>query len=156
MDDFKIEPAIIDDVSQIALFQVDMAKESEDLDLDYNTVWSGVLAVFEDVEKGSYLVARSNDGELIASLLLTREWSDWRAKYYWWIQSVYVVPEWRRKGVYRAMYQTVKFLAADADVNTVRLYCDSENIAGQSTYTALGMQKSHYQFFEDEIECSEE
>ena len=58
MDDFKIEPAIIDDVSQIALFQVDMAKESENLDLDYNTVWSGVLAVFEDVEKGSYLVAR--------------------------------------------------------------------------------------------------
>lgn len=156
MDEFEIEPAIIDDVSQIAKFQVDMAKESENLDLDYDTVWSGVLSVFEDVEKGSYLVARSSGGELIASLLLTREWSDWRARYYWWIQSVYEVPEWRRRGVYRAMYHTVKFLAANAHVHTVRLYCGSQNLAGQSTYTALGMQKSHYQFFEEEIECLEE
>ncbi len=154
--EFVIESAIIDDVSTIAKYQVDMAKESENLDLDYNTVWSGVMSVFEDEEKGSYLVARDNDGNLIASLLLTREWSDWRSKYYWWIQSVYVVPQWRRHGVYKAMYETVKQLAKEADVHAVRLYVDQENQAGQNTYNALGMQQSHYLFFEEEIKTSPE
>lgn len=149
--DFSIEAAIIDHVSTIAKFQVDMAMESEGLQLDYNTVWNGVMSVFEDVEKGSYLVAVDNEGNLVGSLLITREWSDWRAKYYWWIQSVYVLPEWRRRGVYTEMYKTVKFLAEAADVHTVRLYVDSNNMAGLSTYQKLGMQQSHYLFFEEEI-----
>lgn len=98
----------------IARFQVEMATESEGTALNYELVLRGVTEGIKDESKGTYLVARKNDdNEIVGSLLITREWSDWRCTWYWLIQSVYVRPEYRRQGVYSEMYDNVKKLARE-------------------------------------------
>lgn len=148
----KIEQANISDASAIAQFQMDMAAESEGTTLNREVVLRGVTEGLKDETKGIYLVARNEEGQPVASLLLTREWSDWNCAWYWWIQSVYVRPEYRRQGIYRSMYAKVKEMAKEANVSCVRLYVDKTNKLGLSTYQALGMQESHYLLYEETIE----
>lgn len=146
-----IERAVPADASAIAGFQVAMAAESEGTCLDGELVLRGVSEGLADDAKGTYYVARNEDGEAIGSLLITREWSDWRCAWYWWIQSVYVRPEYRRMGVYRSLYAKVKKDAEQAGTPCVRLYVDRTNKQGLATYQALGMTESHYLLYEEEI-----
>lgn len=147
-DTFTIDLGTAADINAIAQFQVDMAKESEDLELDINTLIKGVSAVIEDENKGMYLVAHLGT-QAVGSLMVTREWSDWNSAWYWWIQSVYVAPEHRQKGIYRSMYDKVKTLAREQGVAQVRLYVDKTNIRGQKVYQSLGMNESHYLMYEE-------
>lgn len=151
MSKYQVSKATPSDAVSIAQFQVDMAAESEGTTLNFNVVLKGVSEGLNDVAKGTYIVARDEKGKPVASLMVTREWSDWNCAWYWWIQSVYVKPEYRRQGVYRSMYNLVKRMAKEADVNCVRLYVDRTNTKGLSTYTALGMKESHYLLFEEDI-----
>ncbi len=151
MNNWKIGQGILSDAPAIAQFQVDMAAESEGTVLDYDLVLRGVTEGLKDENKGIYFVARNDAGEAIASLLVTKEWSDWRCAWYWWIQSVFVKAEYRRKGVYRAMYEHVKAEARKAGSPCVRLYVDRTNKQGLSTYQALGMTESHYLLYEEDI-----
>lgn len=148
---WNIGQGTLTDAPAIARFQVEMAAESEGTELDYALVLRGVSEGLQDKEKGTYFVARNEQGKAIASLLVTREWSDWRCAWYWWIQSVYVRPEYRRKGVYKAMYETVKASAKEAGSPCVRLYVDRTNTQGLATYQALGMTESHYLFYEEDL-----
>jgi GNAT superfamily N-acetyltransferase len=126
-----------------------MALETERKVLDRERLTRGVMAVLDDATKGFYLVAEDASGEVIGQLMVTFEWSDWRDGVFWWIQSVYVVPEARRTGVYRALYERVLRLAADdGGVCGVRLYVERENEPAMSTYRALGMARAHYEMFE--------
>ncbi len=136
-----------EDIEVIAKFQVDMAMESEGALLDKETVTQGVTAAMNDENKGCYYVARVGE-KIVGSLMLTREWSDWNNGWYWWIQSVYVAPEYRRQGVYKSMYQAVCKNAKEQNVAQVRLYVDKTNTLGQKVYSSLGMQESHYQIYE--------
>lgn len=136
------------DVALIAQFQVDMAMESEGLTLDAEKVLSGVSAVMKDNSKGKYLVARL-DEHIIASLMITREWSDWNCEWYWWIQSVYVLPSYRGKGIFSAMYSKVKEMAREEGVAQIRLYVDKENIKARNVYQRLGMNECHYLMYDD-------
>lgn len=136
------------DVALIAQFQVDMAMESEGLTLDAEKVLNGVSAVMKDNSKGKYLVARS-DEHIIASLMITREWSDWNCEWYWWIQSVYVLPSYRGKGIFSAMYSKVKEMAREEGVAQIRLYVDKENIKARNVYQRLGMNECHYLMYDD-------
>ena len=133
---------------EIARFQVDMAMESEGLSLDHGRVLNGVKAVLADEAKGRYLVARIG-GTPVGSLMITREWSDWNCCWYWWVQSVYILPEYRRRGIYRAMYGKVQEMAAAEGVSQIRLYVDKKNLAAQSVYQKLGMQECHYCMYEN-------
>ena len=141
----------LDDAEAIARFQVEMAMESEGTVLDYDRVLKGVTLGLQDAAKGTYMVARNSECEAVASLLLTREWSDWNCAWYWWIQSVYVSPDYRRKGVYRALYNKVKEMAQENQVHCLRLYVDRENERGLKTYNQLGMHESHYLMYEQDI-----
>ncbi len=136
------------DVALIAQFQVDMAMESEGLTLDAEKVLNGVSAVMKDNSKGKYLVARL-DEHIIASLMITREWSDWNSEWYWWIQSVYVLPSYRGKGIFSAMYSRVKEMAREEGVAQIRLYVDKENIKARNVYQRLGMNECHYLMYDD-------
>ncbi len=125
-----------------------MANETEGKELPRDRLERGVRALLEDPNKGFYLLYRSG-GEVVGQLMVTFEWSDWRAGTFWWIQSVYVDPEHRRRGVYRALYQRVLELArADRGVCGVRLYVERHNRVAQSTYEALGMVRAAYEMFE--------
>jgi GNAT superfamily N-acetyltransferase len=136
------------DISHIVQFQINMARETEDLALDSQVLMRGVRAVFEDPSRGQYYVAE-REGRILASTLVTYEWSDWRNGLVWWIQSVYVVPEARRQGVYAGLYSYIKGLAeADERVQGIRLYVDRRNTRAQQVYARLGMNGEHYQVFE--------
>lgn len=139
------------DIDALARFNVRMAAETEDKPLAEATVRAGVRAVIEDPQKGFYLLAE-DDGRLTGQLLVTYEWSDWRNASFWWIQSVYVVPEARRSGVYRALQERVLSLAREAGgVCGIRLYVERENRAAKATYEALGMRPTRYDLYEMEL-----
>ncbi|HEX8618546.1 MAG TPA: GNAT family N-acetyltransferase [Thermoanaerobaculia bacterium] len=144
----RYREATVDDAGAIVEFQLAMARETEELELDRAILSSGVAAVFADAARGRYFVAEE-EGRVIASLMITYEWSDWRAGMVWWIQSVYVVPELRRRGVYAGLYNHVKtFVDADVAIRGIRLYVDERNKAAQEVYARLGMNGEHYRVFE--------
>ena len=147
---YLIEKGNSADIEAIAHFQVEMAMESEGTTLDLERVTRGVTMAMNDEAKGQYIVARS-EGKVVGSLMLTREWSDWNCQWYWWIQSVYVEPLHRGKGVYRAMYEWVKQLAREQNVSQIRLYVDNVNFTAQQAYQHLGMTEAHYLMYEEEI-----
>jgi GNAT superfamily N-acetyltransferase len=143
-----VRPARPSDSGLIVRFQILMARETEGLELDPATVERGVAAVFADPAKGEYRVAEA-DGQVVASLLTTPEWSDWRAATVLWIQSVYVVPEERGRGVYRALYEDLRRrVESSPGLAGLRLYVDRRNAAARSVYEKLGMTREHYELFE--------
>ena len=135
------------DASTIIDFQMAMARETEDLELDREVLTRGVNAVFADPALGRYYVAES-ENRVAGSLLITYEWSDWRNGMVWWIQSVYVLPEHRGRGVYAGLYAHVKSMVAQSAVRGIRLYVDKRNVPAQEVYTRLGMNGEHYLLFE--------
>lgn len=147
---YKITVGTTNDINAIAGFQVAMAMESEGTTLDLERVTRGVTMAMDDEAKGQYIVARC-EGKVVGSLMLTREWSDWNCQWYWWIQSVYVEPRHRGKGVYRAMYEQVKQMARNENVSQVRLYVDKTNNTAQHAYQHLGMTETHYLMYEEVI-----
>ena len=144
----KIRKAIKSDILAIVDFQEKMAMETEEMELHNVTITEGVRAVFKDKNKGMYIVAES-EGEAIASLMLTPEWSDWRNATILWIQSVYVKPAFRKQGVFTKMYDFVKALVLESeDYMGLRLYVEKDNISAQKVYDKMRMDGEHYKMFE--------
>jgi ribosomal protein S18 acetylase RimI-like enzyme len=143
-----VRKATIEDVGSIVDFQLLMATETEEILLDKRIVNEGVLAVLKDNSKGIYYVAEINE-KVVSSLLTTFEWSDWRNGTILWIQSVYVLQEFRRKGIYRSMYSFIKEeVLNNTNLKGIRLYADKSNYPAQKTYKTLGMSPDHYVTFE--------
>ncbi len=137
------------DVPDLVSFNQAMALETEDRELDGETLRAGVQAVISDSSRGFYLMARA-DKRNVGSLLITYEWSDWRNGMFWWVQSVYVVSDWRRRGVYKALYREIQRQARDdGGVCGLRLYVEHDNAAAQRSYEALGMQPCRYRMYEE-------
>ncbi len=136
------------DAMAIAAFQIAMALETEGIILDQTITSKGVQAVFEDDTKGTYYIAET-DGKSVASILTTPEWSDWRNQTILWMQSVYVMPGYRDKGVFKAIYSNLfKIVESDTAIGGIRLYVDKTNTRAQEVYTRLGMNGEHYKVFE--------
>jgi RimJ/RimL family protein N-acetyltransferase len=146
--DLHVRPAEPADAVAIVDFQLRLARETEELELDRETLSRGVAAVFADPAKGGYWIAERG-GRVAGGLLTTHEWSDWRNGVILWIQSVYVVPEERGRGVYRALYERVKRRVDESPgLKGIRLYVDRRNAAAQRVYERLGMSREHYEMFE--------
>lgn len=145
---YQIAVGVAADIEAIAQFQVDMAMESEGTTLDTQTVLRGVTEAMNDRNRGLYLVTRK-ESEVVGSLMITREWSDWNAQWYWWVQSVYVAPAHRGKGLFRAMYAKVKEIASLEGIEQVRLYVDKSNRVAQEVYKKVGMEECHYLMYEE-------
>ena len=143
----NIREATVDDAKTIIFFQQQMAIETEGLCLNEEILTSGVIAVFDDPPKGRYFIAE-NEGKVVASLLITYEWSDWRNAYVWWFQSVYVLPEHRRRGLFSSMYSFIRKQADIKGAAGLRLYVESNNVTARKTYEAMGMTSEHYTLYE--------
>lgn len=143
-----IRLAEIQDAGTIAEFNRRMARETEHKELDGTVLARGVARVFEEARRGFYLVAEA-DGEVVGQLMVTFEWSDWRDGWFWWVQSVYVRPDHRRRGVFQTLYQaTLDRARAAGDVVGVRLYVERDNATAQATYRHLGMGDAGYLVWE--------
>ena len=144
----NIRLATADEIDSLVEFNQAMALETEGKRLDPDTLKQGVAAVFADEKKGFYVVAE-DDGRISGGLMVTYEWSDWRNSWFWWIQSVYIVPESRGKSIYRQMYKFVQQMAAEkGNVCGFRLYVEHDNERARRVYEKLGMQASHYLMYE--------
>src|SRR5512133_4332608 len=119
----KATPA---DAPAIISFQQAMALETEGLELKTDIITPGVRAVFDDPGKGEYYVAE-DQGKVVASLMITYEWSDWRNANVWWFQSVYVMPDYRRTGIFRSMFQHIKNEGEKDGIAGLRLYVETNN-----------------------------
>jgi ribosomal protein S18 acetylase RimI-like enzyme len=147
----KVRPALSVDRDVIAAFNAAMARETEGKELDLVTVTRGVEKALADPSRGRYYVAEL-EGRAAGCLLLTREWSDWRDGWYWWIQSVFVTPQARGRGAYTALHEQVRREAiAAGDVAAIRLYVEKHNAAAQRTYHRLGMIDAGYLVYEERL-----
>ncbi len=145
----KIRRATIADARALSKFNQNMAHETEGIELIPEVIDAGVKTMIENPQMGFYLVAEG-DGVIAAALMTTTEWSDWRNGLFWWIQSVYVLPEFRRQGLYRKLYDEVKNLAeSDSGVCGFRLYVEHDNTTAQKTYQSLGMDETNYKLYEE-------
>lgn len=146
--EIRVRPATIADLETLVEFNAALALESEGKTLDLDRLRTGVTAVLDSNDRGIYHVAESA-GRVVGQLLITYEWSDWRNGYFWWIQSVYVVPDLRRRGVYRALNGHVRTQARErGDVCGLRLYVERNNLVAQQVYSSLDMHRAHYDLFE--------
>ena len=147
----NIRVASSTDAEALIEFNQAMALETEGKHLDPDILGRGVAAVFTDDQKGFYVVAEEG-GQIIGALMVTYEWSDWRNGWFWWIQSVYVIPEFRGNRVYSQLYEFAKRQAGSAgNVCGFRLYVEKENTHAQRVYEKLGMGKTYYLMYEDKI-----
>ncbi|MHC5011849.1 MAG: GNAT family N-acetyltransferase [Planctomycetota bacterium] len=148
-DTYRIRGATLDDADVLARFNGEMARETEAKHLDPAVVADGVRTLLGDPTSGFYLVAET-DGDVVGSLMVTSEWSDWRNGHFWWVQSVYVAPAHRRRGVYRRLYAAVKERATvQGGVCGIRLYVEAGNEAARDAYERLGMTRTNYRLYEE-------
>ena len=144
----RIRLATPADAAVLMEFNAAMARETEGKELLPEVIGAGVHSLLANPAAGFYLIAEVE--RVLAALMITKEWSDWRNGSFWWIQSVYVRPEARRQGIYRRLYRHVQEMAAqDPKVCGFRLYVERENRAAQATYGALGMKETRYLVFEE-------
>ncbi|HAS46280.1 MAG TPA: GNAT family N-acetyltransferase [Microscillaceae bacterium] len=147
-DNIYLVEANVEDAETLADLQCAMAWETEEYKLDKTTVLKGLKALFEDTAKGKYykLVCKE---DIVGCMLNTFEWSEWRNGYILWIQSLYIVPSFRGKGLFKRTYQYLQNLVnASDDLQGIRLYVDKTNVKATKTYEAIGMNGEHYHFFE--------
>ncbi|SIN80598.1 Acetyltransferase (GNAT) family protein [Singulisphaera sp. GP187] len=139
------------DRDTIVDFNQRLAGETEGKALDLTVLSAGIRSALADPERLRYWVAQpSAAAPLVGQAAITREWSDWRNGWIWWFQSVYVIPEARGQGVFRALYQQIRAEAlALPDVIGLRLYVEQENHRAKQTYLAMGMEASGYHVFEE-------
>jgi GNAT superfamily N-acetyltransferase len=137
------------DAQTIAELNIAMARETESKQLCPATITEGVRAVFGNPDYGFYVVAESN-GEVMGCLLITFEWSDWRSGLFWWIQSLYVRPRFRRRGVFRQLHEFVKAEALRRPHTCgIRLYAEQSNHVAQRAYEEIGMRATPYRIYEE-------
>ena len=143
----KIREATQTDAPYIIDFQLKMAMETEDLKLDEDILAKGVQAVFDDPSKGKYYIMEF-DGKIGGSMMTTFEWSDWRNGMVIWFQSVFVLKQYRGKGLFKELYQYFEEMVKTSSYRGIRLYVDKTNLNAQKVYKAVGMSNEHYEMFE--------
>lgn len=145
---YRVRAARREDKETIAAFNSAMALETESIQLDPKTINDGVEAVLSDSGKGFYLVCET-ETDIVACLMITTEWSDWRNADIWWLQSVYVDPDHRKKGVFSLLFNHLRnTIKEHSNIAGLRLYVDEHNEIAIKTYLTLGMNASNYQMLE--------
>ena len=151
----EIRPARPDDLSVIVQFNQALAVETEKKKLPDAIIREGVRRLLGEANRGHYFIAEIG-GMIVGQTMVTKEWSDWRNGDFWWIQSVYVSPEFRRRGVFRALHAHVRETArTSGSVCGLRLYVHEHNARAMEAYLNLGMERTHYAMFEEDWTCEQ-
>jgi ribosomal protein S18 acetylase RimI-like enzyme len=155
LDHLNVRRARPEDAATIVSFSAAMALETEGRRLDLDRLYDGTIALLESPDRGFFMVAgleQADDRRLLGQLMITYEWSDWRNGAFWWIQSVYVDPAWRRQSIFRRMHETVMATAKTSpNVCGVRLYVEESNGAAQAVYRKVGLTPLSYAIFETDF-----
>jgi len=151
--DFHIRLAEPRDLESLVTYNMALASETEGRQLERSLLQSGVESILADSTKGFYVVMEHRPtGEMIGQLLITFEWSDWRNGVFWWLQSVYVHKEWRRRGVFKQLYDYVlREGKRQGNVAGIRLYVEQDNAVAQGVYKQAGLSAAPYKVFETDF-----
>jgi ribosomal protein S18 acetylase RimI-like enzyme len=148
LDDLSIRIADSRDVEALAHSNMALALETENIKLSLPVVTKGVRTLLETPQHGFYTVAELNN-RFAGCVMVTFEWSDWRCGLFWWLQSIYIMPEFRRKSVFGKLYEFLDEKASQQqNVCGFRLYVEKNNNAAQSTYAKVGMREAAYKFYQ--------
>jgi ribosomal protein S18 acetylase RimI-like enzyme len=146
--DINVRRAKVSDIPHLVDFQMRLARETENVTLDAEILSKGMMAMFDDPTKGFYNVAEI-ENEVVGCHMVTYEWSDWRNGMVYWLQSVYVKEQYRKNGVFKFMFSTLKNqIDNDPAIRGLRLYVDKTNVRAQKVYGSMGMNGDHYSVFE--------
>ena len=149
--ELQVRRATLADLDTLVEFNAALALETECKTLDPQRLRAGVAELLNDDGRGSYFVAEES-GRVVGQLLITTEWSDWRNGYFWWIQSVYIAPGFRRRGVYRSLHNhVIAESRVQGGVCGLRLYVHQDNSVAQRVYAGMDMGESPYQMWEAEF-----
>ena len=150
MSTVTIRSARADDLTQIVDFNLRLAEESEGKKLDEAVLSKGVQRALASPEMCRYFMAEVS-GEVAGQTMITFELTDWRDGVLWWLQSVYVRPEFRKLGVFKALFRHIATLAKETpDVRGLRLYVEQGNSRAQRVYEQMGMQPGGYLVYEQD------
>ena len=145
-----IRDARPDDLPLIVDFNDRLATESEGKTLDRAVLTKGVERALKSPQMCRYFMAEVN-GEVAGQTMITLELTDWRDGVLWWLQSVYVRPEFRKLGVFKALFQHIATLARETpDVRGLRLYVEQGNSRAQRVYEQMGMKPGGYLVYEQD------
>ncbi|MFC1693909.1 GNAT family N-acetyltransferase [Candidatus Latescibacterota bacterium] len=145
---YSLKKATTDDTETIVHFQIELARESENVDLDHGTVTKGVANIFKEPDLGFYLLALDAQSTAAGCMHVLKEWSDWRNTYIWWLHDIYVAPPHRGHGVFTQLFKHVESLARSAGTAGLRLYVETSNEIAKKAYAGQGMNNWHYEMFE--------
>lgn len=152
LDSLSVRAGQEKDIDTLVKFNIALAHQTEQKQLSPSIVTQGLQTLFKNPKHGFYIVAEIED-EIVGCCMVTYEWSDWRCGLFWWIQSVYVKPEFRRRGIFRKLYEFLKEKALqEQNVCGFRLYVEQSNYTGQNTYSGVGMKETPYKFYEESFE----
>jgi GNAT superfamily N-acetyltransferase len=144
-----VRPATLGDLETVVRYNAAIARETESKELDLDTLQKGVAAALRKPDECRYFLAEI-DGRIVGQAAITFEWSDWRNGRFWWLQSVYVEAEYRRQGVFTAIFNYIRALAhADAEACGLRLYVEEQNTRAHQTYRHMGLEPTGYVVLED-------
>jgi ribosomal protein S18 acetylase RimI-like enzyme len=141
---YAIRSARSRDLETIVAFTLEEAREAEGVEHPPETVRRGVAAGLEEPSRAAYFVAECADGAVVASTSVVREWSDWRAGYYWWIQSLFIDPAHRGRGLVEQLLDHLEAEAAKAGAVDLRLYAHSTNTRALAVYRRCGFKLAPY------------
>ncbi len=142
----NIRMASMDDVEKIARNNIMLARESENMEIEYGKTLEGIGVLIGSREKGFYLVMEDGN-DIVGQVMITYEWSDWRGADVWWLQSIYVHEEWRKKGVMKKLVEEIKRIAREKGVCSLCLYVHKNNENAIRAYKRIGMKKLPYRIF---------
>ncbi len=143
--DWRIREAAAGDVDVLAAFTLEEAKDAESVALDAAVVRQGILsALRREAPIRYWLALRTGRGEAAGSIAVIREWSDWRAAYYWWVQFLYVVPEARGGGLAGELIEHVRGVARIEGALELRLYVHGANARALRAYEKQGWRPLPY------------
>lgn len=133
-----------DDVDTLVDFTLREAEEAEGTTLDRDAVRRGVQAAFVNPPRATYWVAEDAKGRVVASTSVVREWSNFHGGDYWWIQSLYIVPEHRGTGLLELLLDHLSRTAAAAGAIDLRLYAHAGNGRAIRAYERCGFTRAPY------------
>lgn len=141
---YSVRPATVDDFETLVAFTLAEARDAERRILDLEGARRGVRGAFQSPPRAIYWVAVAEDERVVASTSIVTEWSNFRGGDYWWIQSLYVLPEHRGKGLVDVLLAHVSTQAVAGGALDLRLYGFDTNERALRAYQRCGFELSRY------------
>jgi ribosomal protein S18 acetylase RimI-like enzyme len=141
---YAIRDAVASDLETLVRFTLQEAREAEQIDIDEAAVRRGVQGGFQTPPVATYWVAESAEGRVVASTSVVTEWSDFHGGHYWWIQSIFIVPEHRGGELVGLLIDHVAQAAERSGALDLRLYAHSSNERALRAYRRCGFAVAPY------------